>query len=65
MLEVHDVLGRTVKVLANAEFAPGFYEFEWSPSQHEMRGAGLYTCKLSVVGAERTVSLSQKIIVNK
>jgi hypothetical protein len=45
-LEVLDVLGRVVAVLAEGDFGPGRHERVWDPSAARSRAAGLYFIRL-------------------
>lgn len=61
-LEVYNSAGQRVAILAQGNYASGFYKALW---HSEGQGNGLYFVRLNVTTGDTPVTLTEKIIINK
>jgi spore germination protein YaaH len=53
-LEVFDVLGRSIAVLANENMEPGYHRLVWNATRES---GGVYFCRLTAAGSMRTIKM--------
>ena len=53
-LEIYDLLGRRVEVLASRTYPPGQFRVEWNPTN---QSNGVYFCKLATENGSKTIRL--------
>jgi len=63
-LEVYDVLGNRVAILADGEFEPGFYEANWN-STGSMASDGLYVYRMVVADQTKNIVQTGKVVLKK